>query len=88
MAKLGTKKRPVIGHVRTPERAEEVMGICIDRGWQGVIGIEPDKPEDISELNRLLYPLEPQKAGPRVGRNEPCPCGSGKKFKRCCMVKP
>lgn len=23
-------------------------------------------------------------AGPRVGRNEPCPCGSGKKFKRCC----
>jgi len=23
---------------------------------------------------------------PRVGRNEPCPCGSGKKFKRCCLV--
>ena len=22
---------------------------------------------------------------PRVGRNEPCPCGSGKKFKRCCL---
>jgi tetratricopeptide (TPR) repeat protein len=22
--------------------------------------------------------------GPRVGRNDPCPCGSGKKFKRCC----
>ncbi|WP_164104025.1 preprotein translocase subunit SecA [Candidatus Laterigemmans baculatus] len=22
---------------------------------------------------------------PRVGRNEPCPCGSGKKFKNCCM---
>jgi SEC-C motif-containing protein len=21
---------------------------------------------------------------PRVGRNDPCPCGSGKKFKRCC----
>ncbi len=23
-------------------------------------------------------------AGPRVGRNEPCPCGSGKKYKQCC----
>jgi len=23
-------------------------------------------------------------ARPRVGRNDPCPCGSGKKFKRCC----
>ena len=21
---------------------------------------------------------------PKAGRNEPCPCGSGKKFKRCC----
>jgi preprotein translocase subunit SecA len=23
----------------------------------------------------------------RVGRNDPCPCGSGKKFKNCCMRK-
>ena len=22
--------------------------------------------------------------GPRVGRNDPCPCNSGKKFKKCC----
>ena len=25
--------------------------------------------------------------GPRVGRNDPCPCGSGKKFKKCCLHK-
>jgi tetratricopeptide (TPR) repeat protein len=24
---------------------------------------------------------------PKVGRNEPCPCGSGKKYKRCCLGK-
>ena len=24
-----------------------------------------------------------QRAGPRVGRNDPCPCGSGKKYKKC-----
>jgi hypothetical protein len=28
--------------------------------------------------------VEPYRAPPRVGRNEPCPCGSGKKFKKCC----
>jgi hypothetical protein len=28
-------------------------------------------------------PLQP----PKVGRNEPCPCGSGKKYKKCCMGK-
>jgi preprotein translocase subunit SecA len=26
---------------------------------------------------------EPIKVGPKVGRNDPCPCGSGKKFKQC-----
>ena len=30
-------------------------------------------------------PKKPVKlAGPKVGRNDPCPCGSGKKFKKCC----
>jgi len=24
---------------------------------------------------------------PKVGRNEPCPCGSGKKYKKCCLNK-
>jgi hypothetical protein len=27
------------------------------------------------------------KATQRAGRNDPCPCGSGKKFKRCCEHK-
>ena len=24
---------------------------------------------------------------PKIGRNDPCPCGSGKKYKNCCMRK-
>ncbi len=24
--------------------------------------------------------------GPKIGRNDPCPCGSGKKYKKCCMA--
>ena len=28
-----------------------------------------------------------KRAAPKVGRNDPCPCGSGKKFKQCCMGK-
>jgi uncharacterized protein len=27
---------------------------------------------------------QPVRASPKTGRNEPCPCGSGKKFKMCC----
>ena len=27
---------------------------------------------------------KPIKKGEKVGRNDPCPCGSGKKYKKCC----
>jgi hypothetical protein len=30
-------------------------------------------------------PLSYVRATPKVGRNDPCPCGSGKKYKHCCM---
>jgi hypothetical protein len=29
-------------------------------------------------------PMEPYRSPAKVGRNEPCPCGSGKKYKKCC----
>jgi hypothetical protein len=32
-------------------------------------------------------PQEPVRSEHKVGRNDPCPCGSGKKFKKCCMRK-
>jgi hypothetical protein len=32
-----------------------------------------------------IFPLpRPRKRTPRIGRNDPCPCGSGKKYKQCC----
>jgi hypothetical protein len=32
-------------------------------------------------------PLTIRNTGPKVGRNDPCPCGSGKKFKKCCGTR-
>ena len=32
-----------------------------------------------------IPPTSEQLERGRVGRNDPCPCGSGKKFKRCCF---
>jgi preprotein translocase subunit SecA len=28
--------------------------------------------------------VQPVRVMPKVGRNDPCPCGSGKKYKKCC----
>ncbi|MFZ5734084.1 MAG: UPF0149 family protein [Pseudomonadota bacterium] len=35
-------------------------------------------------LEQRLKPATLRRAEPKVGRNDPCPCGSGKKFKQCC----
>ena len=34
--------------------------------------------------NPISLSHAPVQSGPKVGRNEPCPCGSGKKYKKCC----
>jgi preprotein translocase subunit SecA len=38
--------------------------------------------EDAEEAPRPK--IQPVRRGPKVGRNDPCPCGSGKKYKKCC----
>ncbi|MCW3074740.1 MAG: secA [Flaviaesturariibacter sp.] len=38
---------------------------------------------DYYEPTDVAVKQEPIKVGPKVGRNDPCPCGSGKKFKAC-----
>src|SRR3954464_13291487 len=38
-----------------------------------------------SEAEKKLEPI--RNMAPKVGRNDPCPCGSGKKYKQCCMRK-
>jgi len=35
----------------------------------------------------LPPPVEPIQSDGKTGRNDPCPCGSGKKFKQCCGRK-
>ncbi len=38
----------------------------------------------VSEAVAAVNKPQPIKTGPKVGRNDPCPCGSGKKYKQCC----
>ena len=78
-------------HVETQERAGEIMELCESHGWKVIVGIEPDKPEDISDLRKLMdqsggVPAPAERVQP-VSGNDYCPCGSGLKFKKCCMSK-
>ena len=84
IAKLGTKMNPAVVTVQTEKRRKEITATFEEKGWSYKIALEPDKPEDIADLTRLLNPPKPMTVEKKVGRNEPCPCGSGKKYKNCC----
>ncbi len=47
-----------------------------------------EKQGRLQEAQEMLKRARPghavPRSGPKVGRNDPCPCGSGKKFKKCC----
>ncbi|MBM3845549.1 MAG: preprotein translocase subunit SecA [Verrucomicrobia bacterium] len=38
----------------------------------------------VGEASEAIAKSMPVRTGPKVGRNDPCPCGSGKKYKLCC----
>ena len=41
--------------------------------------------QGVIEIAKLNLPNKPvSRATPKIGRNDPCPCGSGKKYKNCC----
>ncbi len=48
-------------------------------GWDGILSVETRK-AITKDYNRSRIVVKED----RVGRNDPCPCGSGKKYKKCC----
>ena len=88
MSKLGMSKKPAVVRVTTEQRAQEILKLCNDNGWKVMVGIEPDKEEDISDVQKLLgnsgENIKTVVNDIKIGRNDLCPCGSMKKYKKCC----
>lgn len=70
---------PERGMLSLANRGPNDMASCSACGWEGV-------PTYIAGIASTYCPAcednPPQRM--RVGRNEPCPCGSGRKSKKCC----
>jgi preprotein translocase subunit SecA len=47
-------------------------------------GAQKNASDVVSEAAAAQEKARPVRTGPKVGRNDPCPCGSGKKYKQCC----
>ena len=61
---------------------DETAGMGFVRPPQGA---EQDgQPQAVGPPPKAKQPMTAEK---KVGRNDPCPCGSGKKYKKCCLDK-
>lgn len=74
------------GHARHRER--------LDQLWTAFRTRHPRHVERFGQRSAIMHALGErivgvprggvERSGPKVGRNDPCPCGSGKKYKKCC----
>lgn len=49
--------------------------------------VDPDLLTEEEKILQNTRPVDPIASQPCPGRNDPCPCGSGKKYKKCCEGK-
>jgi preprotein translocase subunit SecA len=68
---LGDAKHRVLGQFALPGQGQ--------RAAQGPRGTQPAGPRRESEPDKIQV----KRSGSKVGRNDPCPCGSGRKYKHC-----
>lgn len=68
------------GHLASRDELREL--------WHAFRTAHPDLGERLAarraQMKTLRRPGEPAQSDKKVGRNDPCPCGSGKKWKKCC----
>jgi preprotein translocase subunit SecA len=78
------RARGAQGSEPPPPRAPAPEGVLAEPGAARSDGDAPpaeaDRPEVVAEPVR--------RGGPKIGRNDPCPCGSGKKYKKCHGASP
>ena len=84
--KPGSKKYPLDLTVTTEQRKSEIEAILEEHQLFGsvVVNAEEDAEENILDLTAILNKPQTTQIEKTPNRNDPCSCGSGKKFKKCC----
>ena len=82
--KLGTEKKPLTLVVASDERKLEVQALVADNGLFADITVDSAIDENINELNGILSKATTTTFDKTPNRNDPCSCGSEKKYKKCC----
>lgn len=84
VARLGTKKAPAQIIVSSEARKQEISEILLENKWVGEISVDEKEEENIQDLETLQNKVVQAVSSKKANRNDPCPCESGKKYKKCC----
>jgi len=82
--RLGTSENPLSLTVTSEERKNEVSKLVEQHELVADISVSSDSSEDINQLMALINTASTTTFEKTPGRNDPCSCNSGKKFKKCC----
>ena len=84
--KSGSKKYPLQLTVSSEQRKAEVAALATEHALYADIEIieAGEEQENIAELMALVNRTDTVTVSKTPNRNEPCSCGSGKKYKKCC----
>ncbi|MGJ8693795.1 MAG: PBPRA1643 family SWIM/SEC-C metal-binding motif protein [Thalassotalea sp.] len=82
--KLGTEKNPLTLVVASEERKQEVASLVAEHELFAEITVDSASDENIKELDSVLNKPTTTIFEKTPKRNDPCSCGSGKKYKKCC----
>ena len=66
----------------TASNQDDTVNILLKAELQKAPVVKPEQKQDLQTNQQ--GPVMPKKAKQDIGRNNPCPCGSGKKYKNCC----
>ncbi len=82
--KAGSEESPISVLVKTEERKAEVEAIVAENSLFANITVDPAQDENTLELDTILNKPKTTTFEKTPNRNDPCSCGSGKKYKKCC----
>jgi SWIM/SEC-C metal-binding protein len=82
--KVGSEEAPISITVPTEQRKAEIEEIVQQHSIVANITVDENQAENTVELDTLLSKPKTTVFEKTPNRNDPCSCGSGKKYKKCC----
>ena len=93
---INTSLRQELDFENFDESSQVTLDIDLEKLYFNMLAADADYLYSLPQWDRLLTAEKRQEItkaykksktvvkGKKIGRNDPCPCGSGKKYKKCC----